>query len=133
MSEEQAQQSKSNIFNSTNDAETAKLGNSGKFSYIMRAPKYDQYYLIDFDEGVVYNFHYENGYVDGTVYTIGSGDLNSGLKVIYNDGEFTFYLHYHYENNPAALIELLDGEETKYDAASIDDTLKIKEIYESNR
>lgn len=33
----------------------------------------------------------------------------------------------------AALIELLDGEETKYDAASIDDTLKIKEIYESNR
>ena len=53
--------------------------------------------------------------------------------VIYNDGEFTFYLHFHYENNPAALIELLDGEETKFDAASIDDTLKIKDIYESNR
>ena len=130
---EDAQQTKNTIFNSTNDADTAKLGNSGKFSYIKKGPQYDLYYLIDFDEGVVYNFHYENGYVDGTVYTIGSGDLNSGLEAIYNDGEFTFYLHFHYENNPAALIELLDGEETKFDAASIDDTLKIKEIYESNR
>ena len=130
---EDAQQTKNTIFNSTNDADTAKLGNSGKFSYIKKGPQYDLYYLIDFDEGVVYNFHYENGYVDGTVYTIGSGDLNSGLEAIYNDGEFTFYLHVHYENNPAALIELLDGEETKFDAASIDDTLKIKEIYESNR
>ena len=130
---EDAQQTKNTIFNSTNDADTAKLGNSGKFSYIKKSPQYDLYYLIDFDEGVVYNFHYENGYVDGTVYTIGSGDLNSGLEAIYNDGEFTFYLHFHYENNPAALIELLDGEETKFDAASIDDTLKIKEIYESNR
>ena len=130
---EDAQQTKSTIFNSTNDADTAKLGNSGMFSYIKKGPQYDLYYLIDFDEGVVYDFHYENGYVDGTVYTIGSGDLNSGLEVIYNDGEFTFYLHFHYENNPAALIELLDGEETKFDAASIDSTLKIKEIYESNR
>ena len=130
---EDAQQTKNTIFNSTNDADTAKLGNSGKFSYIKKSPQYDLYYLIDFDEGVVYNFHYENGYVDGTVYTIGSGDLNSGLEAIYNDGEFTFYLHFHYENNPAALIELLDGEETKFDAVSIDDTLKIKEIYESNR
>ena len=130
---EDAQQTKNTIFNSTNDADTAKLGNSGKFSYIKKGPQYDLYYLIDFDEGVVYNFHYENGYVDGTVYTIGSGDLNSGLEAIYNDGEFTFYLHFHYENNPAALIELLDGEETKFDAASIDDTLKIKEAYESNR
>ena len=133
VSGEDAQQTKSTIFNSTNDADTAKLGNSGKFSYVKRLSNYDLYYLIDFDEGAVYNFHYEQGYVDGTVYTIDSGDLNSGLEAVYNDGEFTVVLHFHYENNPAALIEHLDGEETKYDAASIDDTLKIKGIYESNR
>lgn len=127
------QSKKETTFNSTNDDETAKLGNSGKFAYLKRAPQYEVYYLIDFDEGVVYNFHYEQGTVDGTVYTIDSGDLNSGLNAVYNGGEFTVVLHFHYVNNPAVLIEYNDGEETKYDAASIDNTLKIKEIYESNR
>ena len=131
--EEEAPQSKNTTFNSTNDAETAKLGNSGKFAYIKRLSNYDLFYLIDFDEGVVYNFQYENGYVDGTVYTIESGDLNVGLYVTYNDGEFTFVLHFHYVNSPNVLIEYLDGEETKYNATSIDDVLKIKDIYEENR
>ena len=80
---EDAQQTKNTIFNSTNDADTAKLGNSGKFSYVRRLSNYDLYILIDFDEGVVYDLQYENGNVDGTVYTIDSGDLNNGLKTIY--------------------------------------------------
>ena len=126
-------QQKNNTFNSTNDEATAKLGNSGKFAYINRLSNYDLFYLIDFDEGVVYNFHYEQGYVDGTVYTIDSGDLNNGLYAIYGENEFTIVLHFHYVNNPAVLIEYLDGEETKYNATSIDDVLKIKEIYDSNR
>ena len=130
---EEAQQTKDTTFNSTNDEETAKLGNSGKFAYINRLKNYDLFYLIDFDEGVVYNFHYEQGYVDGTVYSIDSGDLNNGLYATYGDDEFTIVLHFHYVNNPDVLIEYLDGEETKYNAASIDDVLKIKEIYESNR
>ena len=96
-----------------------------------KAPQYEQYYLIDFDEGVVYSFHYEQGYVDGTEYTIDSGDLNNGLKAIYNDGEFTIVIHFHYVNNPAVLIEYVDGEETKYSATSIDDVLELKEKYES--
>ena len=131
--EADTQQTKNTTFNSTNDEETAKLGNSGKFAYINRLKNYDLYYLIDFDEGVVYNFHYEQGYVDGSVYTIDSGDLNNGLNAVYNDGEFTVVLHFHYVNNPAVLIEHLDGEETKYNAASIDDALKLKEIYEADR
>ena len=126
-------QQTNNTFNSTNDEKTAKLGNSGKFAYINRLSNYDLFYLIDFDEGVVYNFHYEQGYVDGTVYTIDSGDLNNGLYAIYGENEFTIVLHFHYVNNPAVLIEYLDGEETKYNATSIDDVLKIKEIYDSNR
>ena len=130
---ENTQQTKNTTFNSTNDKETAKLGNSGKFAYIKRLSNYDLFYLIDFDEGVVYNFHYEQGYVDGTVYSIDSGDLNNGLYAIYGEDEFTIVLHFHYVNNPDVLIEYLDGEETKYNAASIDDVLKIKEIYESNR
>ena len=131
--EEEAQQSKKGTFNSTNDAETAKLGNSGKFSYVKRLSNYDLYLLIDFDEGVVYDLQYENGYVDGSTYTIDSGDLNNGLEATYGDDEFTIVLHFHYVNNPAVLIQHLDGEEDKYEAASIEDTLKIKEIYESDR
>lgn len=128
---EYTQQSKNTAYYSTNDEETAKLGDSGKFAYIKRGSSYDLFYLIDFDEGVVYNFHYEQGYVDGTVYSIDSGDLNNGLKAIYNDGEFTIVIHFHYVNNPAVLIEYVDGEETKYSATSIDDVLELKEKYES--
>ena len=130
---EDAQKTNNTTFNSTNDEETAKLGNSGKFAYMKRSSDYDLFYLIDFDEGVVYNFYYAQGNVDGTVYSIDSGDLNNGLYAVYNDGEFTVNLHFHYVNNPAVLIENLNGQETKYNAASIDDALKLKEIYESNR
>lgn len=130
---EDAQQTKNTIFNSTNDADTAKLGNSGQFSYVKRLSNYDLYILIDFDEGVVYDLQHEQSYVDGTVYKIDSGDLNEGLKTIYEADGSTFWFHFHYVNNPAVLIEQFDGEEAKYDAASIDETLKIKEIYESNR
>ena len=133
---EDAQQTKNTTFNSTNDEETAKQGNSGKFAYINRLGNYDLYYLIDFDEGVVYNFHYEQGLVDRIIYTIDSGDLNNGLYVSYDPdddaSDFTFVLHFHYENNPAVLIENLDGVETEYKAVSIDDTLKLKADYESN-
>ena len=130
---EDAQQTKSTIFNSTNDADTAKLGNSGKFSYVKRLSNYDLYILIDFDDGVVYDLQYENGNVDGTVYTIDSGDLNKGLNTIYEADGSTFVFHFHYVENPAVLIERYGSEEAKFEAASIDDTLKIKEIYESNR
>lgn len=130
---EDAQQTKNTIFNSTNDADTAKLGNSGKFSYVRRLSNYDLYILIDFDEGVVYDLQYENGNVDGTVYTIDSGDLNNGLKTIYEADGSEFVFHFHYVENPAVLIEHYGSEEAKFDAASIDSTLKIKEIYESNR
>ena len=133
---EEAKQTKNTTFNSTNDEETAKLGNSGKFAYINRLKNYDLYYLIDFDEGVVYSFHYEQGFVDGIVYTIDSGDLNNGLNVKYDSGDdasdFTFVLHFHYVNNPDVLIENLNGVDTKYKATSIDDALKLKEKYESN-
>lgn len=134
---EDTQQTKNTAFNSTNDEETAKLGNSGKFAYMRRAPQYEQYYLIEFDEGVVYSFHYEQGYVDGTEYTIESGDLNNGLYIMYDsdddENDFTDVLYFHYVNNPAVLIENHNGAETKYNAASIDDAIEIKEIYEANR
>lgn len=70
---------------------------------------------------------------NGTVYTIDSGDLNNGLKTIYEADGSEFVFHFHYVENPAVLIEHYGSEEAKFDAASIDSTLKIKEIYESNR
>ena len=128
--EEETPKKSERAFNSTNDEETARLGNSGKFAYVNRLSNYDLYYLIDFDEGIVYSFHYEQGYVDGTTYKIDSGDLNKGLYAVYGDNEFTIVLHFHYANNPDTLIESFDGEETKYKAVSLDEALKIKDIYE---
>ena len=136
-SQVEAQQIKKTTFNSTNDEETAKLGNSGKFAYIYRLSNYDLYYLIDFDEGVVYGFQYEQGSVDGTVYTIVSGDLNNELNVTYDSdddaSDFSFVLHFQNVYNPDVLIDNLEGTETKYEAASIDDVLKLKEKYVSNQ
>ena len=134
---EEAQQTKNTTFNSTNDEETAKLGNSGKFAYINSLGNYDLYYLIDFDENVVYSFHYEDGSVDRTVYTIESGDLNNGLNITYAPDDeanrFTLVLQFQYVNDPDALIEKFEEEETEYKAVSIDDALKLKEQYGSNQ
>ena len=98
---------------------------------------YDLYYLIDFDENVVYSFHYEDGSVDRTVYTIESGDLNNGLNITYAPDDeanrFTLVLQFQYVNDPDALIEKSEEEETEYKAVSIDDALKLKEQYGSNQ
>lgn len=92
---------------------------------------YDTYYVIDFDEGYVYRFLYGQGDQSGDLYTIDSGDLNSGLYITYHtsdgSGDFTDNLHFHYVNSPNTLIEVHDNEETKFRAASIDDALKIKD------
>lgn len=126
---------KETTFNSTNDEETAKLGNSGKFAYINRLSNYDMFYIIDFDEGLVYSFIYGQGDETGTAYVIESGDLNNGLIAKYDvegdENDFSFVLHFHYVNNPDVLIEDLGNYgETKYQATSIEDALKLKDNYE---
>lgn len=128
------QSKKEGTYYSTNDSERAKLGNSGKFAYIKNGPNYDTYYVIDFNEGLVYRFLYGQGDKSGELYTIDSGDLNSGLYITYytsdSDSAFTDILHFHYKNSPNTLIEVHNYEETKFRATSIDEALKLKNEYE---
>ena len=46
---------------STNDKKTVEDGNKGLYSYKSSGGTYDNYYLIDFDNGYVYNFSDGNG------------------------------------------------------------------------
>lgn len=94
------------VIYSTNDYETAKNGNSGVFSYVNRGSNYYTYWIIDFDEGYVYNFTDGNGSETCDRTAIESGDLNDVLITTYHDGNDTwsYGLHFHYKNHPSTLI-----------------------------
>lgn len=121
-------------FYSTNDLETAKKGNSGKFAYIRKAKEYDVYFLIDYDEGYVFNYTYRQGDQDGLAFTIDTGDLNEGLHITHHsdDGldDFSYVLKFHERNNPTIMV-LYDRElEAEYMATSIDEAIKIRDSLE---
>ena len=121
---------------STNDLETAKNGNSGVFAYKNRGGQYENYYVIDFDEGYVYFFTNGNGDTTCERLKIQEGDLNEGLKIVYHDGGSTWpnYLHFKWKRQPDHLV-LLDqnGYEWDYYSTSLNSALDIKsgkKIYE---
>lgn len=94
------------VFYSTNDYETAKKGNTGVFSYKNKSGSYDVYWIIDFDEGYVYNFFEGNGDSTCDKVKIVSGDLNNKVAATWHDGgdQWTWYLHFKYVNSPVTLI-----------------------------
>ena len=97
--------SSSSVYYSTNDYETACKGNTGVFAY-KSSKNYDVYWIIDFDEGYVYNFTSGNGDDTCDRVKIYSGTLNDSMRIIYHiDGESTsWYLHFNYVNSPSKLI-----------------------------
>ena len=60
----------------TNDNETAKKGNTGKFSYVKKGDEYNVYWIIDFDNGYVYDFCEGNGDESCEKIKIKVGNLN---------------------------------------------------------
>ncbi len=120
---------------SSNDRETAKNGNSGRFAYKSRGLSYDIYYIIDFDEGYVYYFLDGNGDNTADRVAIESGTLNDVLIVTYNDGNTTWSngFHFKWKNQPDHLI-LEDDDHFEWDfyATDLSDALNIlatKTIY----
>jgi len=114
---------------STNDYETAKLGNTGVFSYVHRGQEYWIYWIIDFDEGYVYSFTDGNGNDSCDRTKIESGDLNSVLITTYRDGDDTwsYGFHFHYKNNPSKLImQDNDGFEYEYSTTDLTSALEIR-------
>lgn len=90
--------------------ETQRTASSGVYAYVMRGQEYHHYYILDLDEGYVYDFLYGDGSQDAIRGTITSGDLNNGLVVTYQDGGdiWNNYLHWKYIDHDDHLI-LNDG------------------------
>lgn len=76
------------------------------YSYKSTGGTYDNYWIIDFDEGYVYSF--TDGNDDSTCDRIAivSGDLNDVVIITYHDGEYlwSYGLHFKWKNQPDHLI-----------------------------
>ena len=106
---------------STNTKDTVKDGNNGVYSYKSRGGTYDNYYIIDFDEGYVYFFSDGNGDTTCDRLKIDSGDLNNVLIITYHDGSdvWSYGLHFKWKNQPDHLI-LQDNDGFEYDFYTTD-------------
>lgn len=113
---------------STNTLEKAKEGNSGIFAYKSRGGTYDNYYVIDFDEGYVYFFSEGNGTDYGDKLKIQSGDLNEYVLVTYNDDglKWSNGLHFKWKKQPDHLVlQDQDGFEYDFYGTDLDKALEI--------
>lgn len=117
------------VFYSTNDYETAKKGNTGVFSYKSKGGSYDVYWIINFDEGYVYQFTEGNGESVCDKVKIVSGDLNDKIVVIWHDGgdEWSWKLHFKYKKHPETLVvNDHNGFATEFTTTDLDDALKLR-------
>lgn len=117
------------VWFSTNTVEDAKNGNSGVFAYKRDLSNYDIYYIIDFDEGYVYNFAEGNGNDVCDRLKIESGTLNDAVLITYHvegEDDFSYGLHFKYKNAPATLIvQDNDGFDYEFRTTDLDDALKL--------
>ena len=117
------------VYYSTNDYDTAKKGNAGVFSYKNKSGAYDVYWIIDFNEGVVYWFTEGNGEDICDKVKIVSGDLNNKVTVTWYDGgdQWSWYLNFKYVNHPETLIvNDHNGSATEFEPTDLDDALQIR-------
>ncbi len=116
-------------FYSTNDRENAKKGNTGVFSYKNKKGTYDIYWIIDFDEGCIYNFADGNGDTHCDKVKIVSGDLNDRITVTWHDGgdQWTWYLHFKYKNSPDTLVvNDHNGFAAEFTTTDLEDALSVR-------
>ncbi len=120
---------KSKLFYSTNDYETAKKGNTGVFAYKNKSGSYDIYWIINFDEGYVYWFTEGSGETTCDKVKIVSGSLNNKIKITWHDSgdEWSWYLHFKYENHPETLIvNDHNGFSNEFTTTDLEDALTLK-------
>lgn len=118
------------VYYSTNTRETVSDGDKGIYSYKSDGKFYDIYYIIDFEEGYVYYFLEGEGNDWCERTAIKSGNLNDGLKVIFNyHGDLaTYYFHFRHTNHSETLIMVDDdGFKYEYKPTDLDNALKLRE------
>ena len=124
------------VYYSTNTKDTVKDGNKGVYAYKSRGGSYENYYIIDFDEGYVYFFSDGNGEETCDKVKIVSGDLNDVLIITYHDEDTVWSegLHFKFKRQPDHLImQMEDGTEFDFYEADLKKALEIrdrKKIYE---
>ena len=115
-------------FYTTNDNKIAKNGNTGKFAYYSKGKLYDNYWVIDFDEGYIYNFTDRNNENWCDKIKIKEGNLNDGVKLSYTDKDYAWAqtLHFKYVNQPHQLI-IVDNDyiEWEYETVSLKNALEL--------
>lgn len=132
ISEEQTNQTNEIKYNyyTTNDNETAKKGDSGKFSFIKKNDSYKVYWIIDFDNGYVYDFTEGNGDDTCEKIKIKAGNLNDGLELSYKNSSNAWakYIHFKYKNQPHQLV-IVDNDYFNYEfsTTSLRDALELME------
>ena len=104
------------VYYSTNGEDTVKNGNEGVYAYIKKGSQYDQYYVIDLDEGYTYYFTDGNGEETCEKVEIESGDLNTSVVITYHDGgdEWSYSLRFKAKNAPGVMI-LKDNDGFEYE------------------
>ena len=118
---------------SSNDRDEAKKGDNGVYSYVIKGKNYNIYYIVDFDEGCVYNFCYGNGDTVADKAAIEEGTLNDVLIMTYHDGDDEFYygLHFKYVNMPdKMIIQDVYGNEYTSVPTDLDAALKLLDKYD---
>lgn len=118
------------VYYSTNSKDTVKNGDSGVYAYMSSAESYDKYYIIDFDEGYVYNFLEGDGNTTCERLKIDSGTLNDVVIVTYHSGEDTWQngLHFSFKNRPDTLImEDSDHFEYSFNTTNLNDALALRD------
>ena len=114
------------VYYSTNGEDTVKNGNEGVYAYIKKGSQYDQYYVIDLDEGYTYYFTDGNGESTCEKVAIDSGDLNSSVVITYHDGgdEWSYSLRFKAKNAPDVMIlKDNDGFEYEFTPTNLDEAL----------
>lgn len=113
---------------SNNNLQTAKQGKSGVFAYKSKGGQYNNYYIIDFDEGYVYSFAHGNGDATCDRVKIVSGNLNKVVIITYHDDgmKWSYGLCFKWVNQPDHMIlSEEDGYTYDFYATDLKDALRL--------
>ena len=117
------------VYYSTNTKDTYKNGNTGIYAYKSIGNSYDNYWIIDFDDGYVYSFSEGLGDNSCSKFAIESGDLNSTLAFsMHSDGTtYQWFAFFKWKNQPDHLVIVDDGNfDYDFYPTNLSDALRLK-------
>lgn len=117
------------VFYSTNTEDTVKNGNSGVYAYKSKGGDYEEYWIIDFDDGYLYCFDNKSDNSSCSRFKIDSGDLNSHVSFTYHfpNENYEMAAHFKWAKQPDHLV-IYVSDELQYDYyyTNLSDALEIR-------